>query len=135
MKRRLINLALLAAMATSACRDDATSSESQDAVTTTTTASARLVAVSKGASAVGQPGCTHSSCAHIVVTLENFGSGTHRVQFFCNDPSCGPNNDDWSPAPGFQDMASGQSAYYYGFPGKEVWAVVDGVESNHLIWS
>lgn len=79
----------------------------------TTTGSAARVAVSKGGSAVGKQGCTHSSCAYVVATTSGFGA----------DVTCSLNSAYGSE--GFVTWTQGpaetkQSKNYYGYPGTEV---------------
>jgi hypothetical protein len=84
------------------------------------------VGIGKGPSAVGQSGCSHSSCARISVNLYNFGAGTHTVACYSN-----------LEAPAFYTYTtSSQSSAvcYFGYPGRTVWVIVDGVRSHNLVW-
>ena len=85
------------------------------------------VSINTGASAVGQPGCSHSSCAFIVVNLANFGGGSHHV-------TCHASNGDEGGYYAYDTSSSSSAVCYYGYPGRTVWVYVDGVRSHDLVW-
>jgi hypothetical protein len=70
--------------------------------------------------------CTVVYCTYIVVTLHDFPAGTHTI-------NC---NADWPPPPGFYrsyDTSDATSEYcVFGYPGHNVWVIVDGVQSNTI---
>lgn len=77
------------------------------------------VTVSKGSSAVGQPGCTAASCAYIVATTAGF-SGT---------VTCSPDSTNgkvgwvtWTQGPNEKK----QSPDYYGYPSTQVTVTCTG---------
>lgn len=81
------------------------------------------VTISKTGSAVGQPGCTHSSCAYMRVQISNM-SAAYGIQCKINGAlsfSYTTNNPD-------------TAICYFGFPGASVTANVNGVESNTIVW-
>ena len=87
------------------------------------------VTLSKGASAVGQPGCAHASCAFLNVTFANFSSGSHSI-------ACRASSGDEGGYYTYARSGSFGSSQvcYYGFPGRTVWVTVDGVSSNRIVW-
>lgn len=90
--------------------------------------------VYRGASAVGQPGCTDSACAYVKVVLQNFAPNT-TVKITCR-----ANNGAQSGFASYQVRtgAAGRSTSsrcYYGYVGRRVWVTANGVESNHLLWT
>jgi len=95
---------------------------------TTTPSVAPTVTVSKGASAVGQPGCTDPSCAFIVATTANF-PGT---------VTCSVSATDHGTA-GFITWTQGgtatkQSPDYFGWPNGWVEVTCGGVTSPRFYW-
>jgi hypothetical protein len=96
---------------------------------TTTPTPAKSVSLAKGASAQGLSGCSSSYCRFMVVSFNNFSSGSHSI-------TCRASNGDEG---GFYTYTrsgpSNTSAYcYYGFPGRTVWVTVDGISSNKITW-
>ena len=80
-------------------------------------------------SAVGQPGCTHSSCRFLDFSVSNFPAGRYQVcanadndpNYFCQTrdvPANGRVNTD----------------IYYGFPGRTVWLRIGSYETNRVVW-
>jgi hypothetical protein len=95
---------------------------------TTTPSVAPTVTVSKGASAVGQAGCTDPSCAFIVATTANF-PGT---------VTCSVSATDHGTA-GFITWTQGgtatkQSPDYFGWPNGWVEVTCGGVTSPRFYW-
>lgn len=84
------------------------------------------VIVSKGAHTV-VTGCTSIACAQVVVTFSNFAPGAHTVSCYASDPPAGKYYT-------YTTSATTSAVCVYGYPGYQVWATVDGVESNHLTW-
>jgi hypothetical protein len=84
------------------------------------------VSVSKGAP-VRTSFCTDPSCAYVVVNFAGFGGGSHTVTCYSTDPPAGAFYT-------YTTAATTSAVCIYGFPGYTVWATVDGVESNHLVW-
>jgi hypothetical protein len=100
---------------------------------------ARKVTISKGASAVGygSPTCVDPSCAWITVHIENFTPG----QSYSMDATSSRNDPTGFPAKSITPGPDGQTTisgpgqtWYYGYPGTQVWVVVDGVQSNIINW-
>jgi hypothetical protein len=87
---------------------------------------AAAVTVSKGA-AVNTSGCTVAACAYLRVSLSGFSGGSHTVQCW---------SDFGGPALFYTYVTNNTTteACYFGYPGYHAWAVVDGVESNHITW-
>lgn len=90
--------------------------------------------ITRGSSAVGQSGCSHSSCAYLVVNTENFNGGDYRV--VCHDNYQGEGSFGGRtyslPANG-----SRQLGCYYGYPGYDVWVTIEGGNpgaSERLRW-
>ncbi|MDY0907947.1 Ig-like domain-containing protein [Microbacterium sp. CFBP9034] len=84
----------------------------------------------KGSSAVGQPNCSHSSCAFIAVTVDNFTPGNYRLR--CNDTIDGPNSwrTVWLP-----DRGTVQLTCYFGHPDEWAWIDIEGFgEATRLDW-
>jgi hypothetical protein len=84
------------------------------------------VSVTKGAP-VRTSFCTDPSCAYVVVNFAGFGGGSHTVTCYSTDPPAGAFYT-------YTTASTGSAVCIYGFPGYTVWATVDGVESNHVVW-
>lgn len=89
----------------------------------------KTVKAAKGGSAQGRAGCSSAACRFLQVSFSNFSGGTHTI-------TCRASGGDEG---GFYSYTrtgtSGTSAVcYYGFPGRTVWATVDGVASNKITW-
>jgi hypothetical protein len=91
------------------------------------TAPPRTVSISKGGSAVGQPGCSSSACRWVTVSYSNFGGGSHTVV-------CRASNGDEGGWYTYSTSNTTSTVCYYGWPGRQVWVTVDGVESSHITW-
>jgi hypothetical protein len=91
------------------------------------------VRISKGASAVGQPNCSHSSCAWVnTVATGLTPNTTYTVQ--CHDSRGG--GGGFSPSSRTTD-GNGRltdTSCYYGYPGEDFWVTVGSYESNHITW-
>lgn len=87
------------------------------------------VTLSKGNSAQGLSGCSSNYCRFMVVKFKNFSGGNHTIR-------CRASGGDEGGFYAYtRSGSSGTSAYcYYGFPGRTVWATVDGVSSNRIVW-
>ena len=87
------------------------------------------VALSKGSSAQGLSGCSSSYCRFMVIKFENFSGGGHTIR-------CRASGGDEGGFYAYtRTGSSGTTAIcYYGFPGRTVWATVDGVSSNRIVW-
>jgi hypothetical protein len=83
------------------------------------------VTISKGA-AVSTPDCP-SGCQRIVVSLSGFGAGSHQV-------SCWGSAGGWAPFYSYTTTQISTETCYYGYPGTQVYVVVDGVQSNTIAW-
>ncbi len=95
----------------------------------TTGATPPRVIVSIG-EAYNPQGC-NSGCERINVTLEGFPAGNYSAVLYCS--TCGSNNRTWGGSfTGAITVHDGANATSYAYgEGGEVWAVVNGVESNH----
>ncbi len=84
------------------------------------------VTISKGAPGT-IPACTSSACAWVNVSLSNFAPGTYSGD--CYSSLAAGSFFTFS-------IAAGQtkSPCMYGYPGRDVWVIVNGVESNHVRW-
>lgn len=84
------------------------------------------VTISKGGSAQGKTGCSSSACRDIVVSLSNFGGGSHTVVCRAQYEEGGFYT--------YTTSSTTSAVCYYGYPGRRVWVTVDGVQSNAIIW-
>lgn len=98
-----------------------------DHVTTPAPPPPPSVTVLKGASAVGLPGCTHSSCAYIKATTANFGGN---VTCTANSQNGNSGWLSWTQGPN----ETKQSPNYYGFPGTWVTVTCGGITSPAFTW-
>ena len=87
---------------------------------------ARSVNLTKGTSAQGQPGCRSRYCRFLDVSLNNFQSGSYR--FECHSDS----GRFYSQV--LSSNRISRPVCYFGYPGENVWVVVDGVRSNSVRW-
>ncbi len=137
MTRRVVAVGLAAILVLgAACSEDSGSEDRGSSATSSTgpAAAERSVAVSRG-SQLNPAGCTSTECGAIVVELSGFGRGPHSAQLHCDE--CGETTTDWGQGlTGVVEVRDGENvtAYAFGFPGSHVWAVVGGIESNHLEW-
>jgi hypothetical protein len=86
--------------------------------------SGSTVVVSKGPP-VNVVGC--SACHAIVVTLDGFPAGTHQVR-------CFGSYGGWSEFHAYATSSTSSQSCYYGYPGTQVYVIVDGQQSNTLSW-
>lgn len=86
--------------------------------------------VTRGASAVGQPGCGSSSCAFFVVNTENFPAGSYRYECWGN----GSKFNTWEGPVNFPANGRTQLQCYYGQPGANVWVVLNGTRYETTQW-
>ncbi|WP_419927214.1 hypothetical protein [Candidatus Poriferisocius sp.] len=89
------------------------------------------MALSKGASAQGRPGCTTVPCRHPSIQLDaSFAPGPLSVECWSSrDPAAPWYSGAWQwPASGLWT----EGGCWFGYPGERVWVVVDGVKSNVL---
>ncbi|MCY3619145.1 MAG: S-layer homology domain-containing protein [Acidimicrobiaceae bacterium] len=98
----------------------------------------RLVQMTPGSSAKGQPGCSTDPCRHLVMDLQGFAAGTYSVECWSSrNPDRPWNLDDNGDAPNWAWPTSSlwsQGGCWFGYPGERVWVIVDGVKSNEVIW-
>jgi Fibronectin type III domain len=115
----------------------------ESASRTVTTWNAPVVRIAKGPSARGQgsPTCTDPSCAWIEVIIENFTPGGHTLTAQDNHPENGDGSGSFKPRPitagadGKADTWGPGKTYYFGYQGYQVWAYVDGIQSeNKITW-
>ena len=103
--------------------------------TTTSQPPARDVRLTKGASAQGWTGCSSVHCRHLQVELVNFDSGIYALDCYS---SLSPNS---FANPAFvgaihwpSDRLWTVGGCYFGYPGADVWVIVDGIKSNVVRW-
>ena len=89
-------------------------------------APAPSVAIAKGKSAKGLPGCSSASCAYVLVTTRNF-SGSYTCTWWGSD------GGNWASTVYTGDKADARYAYY-GFPDTQVHVTCGGVRSNTIKW-
>lgn len=88
------------------------------------------VHIAKAGSAVGQPGCTHESCAWISVSISNFRPNAS-LPLRCHSSG----GAFWDAVIRSDGNGNGSARpCYWGFPGQRVWVEVDGVRSNEIVW-
>jgi hypothetical protein len=93
----------------------------------------RIVEVGRGASAVGEPNCSHSSCAWVRVTVRNFAPNTRYTGSLTSNPdNLGGSFTLVTDGNGY---ASIQTNWYYGYPNGTVTATVDGVSGSRSPWA
>ena len=109
---------------------DAAGNHSEQATTGGSTSACppppQSVSVSKGAQHTVS-GCTSSACAYVVVSFSGFSAGNHTITCYADDPTAGPYY-------AYTTSATSSAICVYGFPGRHVWATVDGVSSGQLTW-
>jgi hypothetical protein len=86
--------------------------------------------VSRGASAVGQPNCSHSSCAYFVVNTVDFPAGSYRYECWAKDHQF----NTWEGPVNFPANGRTQLQCYYGTPGDNVWVVLNGKRYETTQW-
>ena len=84
-----------------------------------------------GATAQGRPGCSSVHCRHLTITLPDWTAGEYDIECWSSrDP------EPWHTGtwhwPTFTLWTEG--GCWFGYPGAQVWAVVDGVRSNTVTW-
>lgn len=79
---------------------------------------------SKTGNAQGMSGCSHSSCAYMVLNVENWTAGTYTLA--CNDAG-----DRWASR-SYQVPANGSVTLtcYYGYPGNQAWVSYSGPQGT-----
>jgi hypothetical protein len=89
------------------------------------------VTISKGGSAVGQPGCSHSSCAWVDTVATGLSPNTtYTVQ-------CHASNSTGFSASSRTTDGNGRltdRSCYFGYPGERFWVTVGPHESNRITW-
>ncbi|MFV0306342.1 MAG: Ig-like domain-containing protein [Desertimonas sp.] len=91
------------------------------------------VTISKGASAVGEDNCTHSSCRWINVQATGLTPGaTYSISCASQDGGF------WDTPSRHRVDGSGRltanGVCYYGYPGRQVWVTVASHRSNVIVW-
>ena len=89
------------------------------------------VSISKGGSAVGQPGCTHPSCAWVVVNATGLAPNTTYTV------TCVGDGSPFSPTPTTSDgqgRIQGNRACYWGYPNTPIYVTVGQHRSNTINW-
>jgi hypothetical protein len=89
------------------------------------------VRISKGGSAVGQPNCTHSSCAWVDTVATGLSPNTtYTVQ--CHSTNGGGFSATSRTTDGNGRLTD--RSCYYGYPGETFWVTVGSHESNRITW-
>jgi hypothetical protein len=93
------------------------------------------VTVSKGGRYYNANTCWDPSCGYIVVTISGIQPGTYRITYGSNAPGGGDLNGSPQSITANGD-GNGQvnGPKFFGYPDYQVWAFVDGIESNHYTW-
>jgi hypothetical protein len=89
------------------------------------------VTISRGASAVGLPGCSHSSCAYVMTVATGLSPNTTYTV------TCHDNVGSGFSATAVTTNGNGRlsdASCYYGYPGNQVWTTVGPHESNRITW-
>lgn len=98
----------------------------------------RLVELTPGTSAKGQPNCSTDPCKHLVIDLQSFAPGTYSVECRSSrDPDTPWNLHENGDTPHWAWPTSRmwqQGGCWFGYPGERVWVIVDGVKSNEVTW-
>ena len=101
----------------------------------TTNSPSPQVAVSRGTPRSPDAVCNDPSCAWVNVSLANFPPNTnHRVDCVSSGPRGGSGTYYTYTVRTDGSGTNTSSMCFYGYAGQSVWAVVDGVESNHFPW-
>jgi Fibronectin type III domain len=117
--------------------------DGSSAVQSVTTWPAPEVTINKGPSAQGQgtPVCHDRSCAWIEVKIKYFDPGqSYSLTADDNHPANGDGSGSFPPrtitagSDGTADIWGAGKTYYFGYQGYQVWAFVDGLQSNKINW-
>lgn len=73
------------------------------------------------------PDCSTSPCRRVRVDLTNFAPGERTVV-------CWGSYQGWSRYYTYRTTSNSSEVCYFGYPGDQVYVVVDGVQSNTIIW-
>ena len=85
----------------------------------------------KDGSAVGQPGCSHSSCAWVYTTATGLNPGqTYTVT--CHGSGQGAYSATQRTADGNGRLTD--RSCYFGYPAETFWMTVGPYESEHRVW-
>ena len=96
-------------------------------------AGAGAVVLSKGASAQGKTGCSTAPCRHLRIEFgEGFAPGPLSVECWSSrDPAAPWYSGTWQwPSSSLWT----EGGCWFGYPGEQVWVVVDGIKSNVVVW-
>lgn len=86
--------------------------------------------VTRGASAQGEPNCSHSSCAYFVVNTQDFNAGSYRYECWGN----GNKFNNWEGPVNVPANGRVQLQCYFGQPGANVWVVLNGTRYETTQW-
>lgn len=90
------------------------------------------VQISKGANAVGEDGCSHSSCRWVNTVATGLTPNTsYRVQCYSSNSGSFYASTQTSDGNG---RLTETGSCYFGYPGAELWVTVGSYESNHITW-
>ncbi|WP_370971490.1 fibronectin type III domain-containing protein [Amycolatopsis sp. cg9] len=90
------------------------------------------VTVSRGG-AYSSSACTDPSCAYVVISARNFAANAS-YSVSCVSSGGGTYYTYKTPARTNGSGAFDSAVCFFGYRGQQVWAVVGGVESNHMTW-
>lgn len=100
----------------------------------TTPSAPRTINVSRGASAVGRPGCSHSSCAYVHVSATGMAPNTrYQVDCFSSNGGQFDTGNSYLTSNG-NGRIDQDASCYFGFPGETVWVTLNGIRSNNTTW-
>ena len=89
------------------------------------------ITISKDGSAVGQPGCSHSSCAWVRTVGTGLSPNT-TYTVTCRSNAGTPFSATQVTTDGNGRLTD--RSCYFGFPGYDFWVTVGPHESNHISW-
>jgi hypothetical protein len=98
------------------------------------TESERVINVSRGRSAVGQPGCSHSSCAFLHISASGMAADTsYQVNCFSSVDGQFDTGTSYVRS-GAAGNINQDASCYFGYPGETVWVTLNGIRSNSTTW-
>ncbi|MEP7115609.1 MAG: fibronectin type III domain-containing protein, partial [Ilumatobacteraceae bacterium] len=90
------------------------------------------VRITKGAGAVGQPGCSSSSCAWVVLDASGLQANT-TYTVTCHGDATGAFSASSTTTNGSGAISNNRPCYY-GYPGTNFWVTVGSHQSNVISW-
>ncbi|MDT3345447.1 Ig-like domain-containing protein [Microbacterium aquilitoris] len=90
--------------------------------------------VSRGPNAQGEGGCSGSACAYFKVTVSDFVAGDYRYECWGVGPDGPDKFNTWEGPVRFEASGPVQLQCYWGYPGAEVWVVLNGKKYESSTW-